>query len=93
MVPGGVPWYTLPFPEAMDIWKDVSSIDPEKRMKASHEFQKYVYENIYTVSFAAQKGALGFNSNKIPRDILDRHISTAIGGFLFGRMGMLSAGW
>ena len=93
MVPGGIPWYTLPFPEAMDIWKDVSSIDPEKRMKASHDFQKYLYENIYTVSFAAQKGALGFNSNKIPRDILDRHISTAIGGFLFGRMGMLSAGW
>jgi peptide/nickel transport system substrate-binding protein len=93
MVPGGIPWYTLPFPEAMDIWKDVSSIDPAARMKASQEFQKYVYENIYTVSFAAQRGALGFNSNKIPRDILDRHTSTAIGGFLFGRMGMLSAGW
>jgi len=93
MVPGGIPWYTLPFPEAMDIWKDVNSIDEAKRMKASHDFQKYIYENIYCIPFAAQKGALGFNSNKIPRDILDRHITTAVGGFLFGRMGMLSAGW
>lgn len=93
MLPGGIPWYTLPFEDAMDIWKDVSSLDPEVRMKASHDFQKYVYENIYCISFAAQKGAIGFNSNKIPRDILDRHISTAVGGWLFGRMGMLSAGW
>jgi len=93
MLPGGIPWYTLPFEEAQEIWKDVSSIDPDLRMKASHDFQKYVYENIYCISFAAQKGALGFNSNKIPRDIIDRHMSTAVGGWLFGRMGMLSAGW
>jgi peptide/nickel transport system substrate-binding protein len=93
MVPGGIPWYTLPFEEAGKIWDGVSSQDPEQRMSASHAFQKYIYENIYCVPFAAQNGVLGFNSNKIPRDIIDRHTSTAVGGWLFGRMGMLSAGW
>jgi len=86
----GIRWYFIPDDQYLDIYKGTSVIDDATRMAANKEIQQYAFDNILLIPISAVQSALGYKTDMISREQIDKYASNAT-VYHLGHLGMPSA--